>query len=161
MPFCDIPAPTEYIFRTQKLKSPIQRTFVWFPGPRETAYGKCLCACSVRSNSVTPWTVTPPGSSIHGIHQARILEWVAISYSRRSSRPRNWTHVSCIPCIGRQILYHCTTWEALCFDGKALPVSLYVYDTISRLSKKPTTWLYHVLADQWSIFIHLEMCCCC
>ena len=40
-----------------------------------------------------------PGSSIHGIFQARILEWVAISFSRRSFRPRDWTQVSCI--VGR------------------------------------------------------------
>ena len=37
-----------------------------------------------------------PGSSIHGILQERILEWVAISFSRGSSRPRDWTQVSCI-----------------------------------------------------------------
>ena len=37
-----------------------------------------------------------PGSSVHGILQARILEWVAISFSRGSSPPRNWTRVSCI-----------------------------------------------------------------
>ena len=37
-----------------------------------------------------------PGSSVHGILQVRILEWVAISLSRGSSRPRNWTWVSCI-----------------------------------------------------------------
>ena len=37
-----------------------------------------------------------PGSSIHGIFQARILEWVAISFSRGSSGPRNWTRISCI-----------------------------------------------------------------
>ena len=37
-----------------------------------------------------------PGSSIHGIFQARILEWVAISFSGRSSRPRDWTRVDCI-----------------------------------------------------------------
>ena len=37
-----------------------------------------------------------PGSSIHGILQARILEWVAISFSRGSSQPRDWTQVSCI-----------------------------------------------------------------
>ena len=37
-----------------------------------------------------------PGSSIHGIFQAKVLEWVAISFSRRSSQPRNWTWVSCI-----------------------------------------------------------------
>ena len=36
------------------------------------------------------------GSSVHGIFQARVLEWVAISFSRGSSRPRDWTRVSCI-----------------------------------------------------------------
>ena len=36
---------------------------------------------SVVSDSVTPWTCSPPGSSVHGILQARILEWVAISFS--------------------------------------------------------------------------------
>ena len=54
-----------------------------------------------------------PGSSIHGISQARILEWVAISSCRVSSWPRDWTWVSSVSCIGRQILYHCATWEAL------------------------------------------------
>ena len=39
---------------------------------------------------------SPPGSSVHGILQARILEWVAISFSRESSQPRDWTWVSCI-----------------------------------------------------------------
>ena len=42
---------------------------------------------------------TPPGSSVHGILQARILEWVAISFSRGSSQPRDWTRVSCVSCI--------------------------------------------------------------
>ena len=37
-----------------------------------------------------------PGSSVHGISQARIMEWVAISFSRGSSRPRDRTQVSCI-----------------------------------------------------------------
>ena len=45
---------------------------------------------------------SPPGSSVHGIFQARILEWVAISFSRGSSRPRDGT---CVSCIGRWILY--------------------------------------------------------
>ena len=54
------------------------------------------------------WTVcdstdySPPGSSVHGILQARILEWAAISSSKGSSRPRDQTHVSC---IYRKILY--------------------------------------------------------
>ena len=40
-----------------------------------------------------------PGSSVHGILQARLLGWVAISYFRGSSRPRDLTHVSCVSCI--------------------------------------------------------------
>ena len=39
---------------------------------------------------------SPPGSSVHGTYQARILEWVVISFSRRSSWPRDQTRVSCI-----------------------------------------------------------------
>ena len=39
---------------------------------------------------------SPPGSSVHGILQARILEWVAIPFSRGSSRPRDQTQISCI-----------------------------------------------------------------
>ena len=51
-----------------------------------------------------------PGSSVHGIFQARILEWVAISYSRESSQPRDRTHRSC---IGRRTFFLTTwaTWE--------------------------------------------------
>ena len=43
----------------------------------------------------TPWTGSPPGSSVHEIFQARILEWAATSFSRGSSQPRDWTQVSC------------------------------------------------------------------
>ena len=46
------------------------------------------------SNSLQPMDGSPPGSSAHGIPQARILEWVAISFSRESSQPRDWTQVS-------------------------------------------------------------------
>ena len=53
-----------------------------------------------------------PGSSVHGISQARILKWVAISSSRGSPQPRNWTCVSCVSCLSRQILYHWASWEA-------------------------------------------------
>ena len=46
-----------------------------------------------------PMDCNVPGSSFQGIFQARILEWVAISFSKRSSQPRDWTRVSCI--VGR------------------------------------------------------------
>ena len=47
-----------------------------------------------------PMDCSPPGSLVHGIFQAWILEWVAISFSRGSSRPRDQTWVSCI--VGRR-----------------------------------------------------------
>ena len=56
-----------------------------------------------------PMDCSPQGSSVHVILQARILEWVAIPFSRGSSRPRDQTQVSY---IGRWILYHWATWEA-------------------------------------------------
>ena len=46
-----------------------------------------------------PLDCSLPGSSVHGILQARILEWVAISFSRGSSGPRDGTWISCI--VGR------------------------------------------------------------
>ena len=74
---------------------------------------------SVVSDSATLWT-SSPGSSVHGSLQARILEWVAIPYSRGSSQPRDRAHVSCISCIGRCVLYHCTTWGAAGSQGHLL-----------------------------------------
>ena len=59
-----------------------------------------------------PMDCSPPGSSVHGILQARVLEWIAISFSKGSSCPRDRTCASCVSCTGRQILYHCATWEA-------------------------------------------------
>ena len=46
------------------------------------------------------------GSSVHGILQTRILEWIAMPSSRGSSGPRDRTHNSHVSCIGRQVLYH-------------------------------------------------------
>ena len=51
---------------------------------------------SVMSDSLRPMDCSPPGSSVHGILQARILEWIAISFYRGSSRARDQTQVSSI-----------------------------------------------------------------
>ena len=64
---------------------------------------------------------SPLGSSIHGISQARILEWVAVSFSRGSSRSREWTHFSC---VGRWILYHWATRRQLLFSRSVVSNSL-------------------------------------
>ena len=71
-------------------------------------YTLCVCVhtCSVSQSRPTlcnPMDCSLPGSSVQGILQARILEWVAVPFSRGSSQPRDWAHVSC---IGKQILYH-------------------------------------------------------
>jgi len=55
---------------------------------------------------------SPPGSFFHGISQTRILEWVAISFSRGTSQPRDQIHISCVSYTGRRILHHSPTWEA-------------------------------------------------
>ena len=65
--------------------------------PAETQ-GKYLVAKSCPA-LCDPMDCSLPGSSVHGISQARILEWVAITYSRRSSWPRDHTCVSCVSCI--------------------------------------------------------------
>ena len=73
-----------------------------------------ISACWVVSNFLWPHGLySLPDSSVHGIFQARILEWVTVFYSRGSPWPRDLTHVSCISCIGRWIPYHYATWEAL------------------------------------------------
>ena len=56
-----------------------------------------------------PMDGSPPGSSVLGISQARILEWVAISFSRGSSRPRDQTYISCGSCIAGRFF----TWWAI------------------------------------------------
>ena len=57
--------------------------------------------CSVTQSC--PWSL--PGSSVHGISQARVLEWVAIYFFRGSSSFRAQTHISCVSCISWQIFF--------------------------------------------------------
>ena len=70
-----------------------------------------------------PMDCSPFGSSVHGIFPARIQEWVAISSSRRSSQPRDWTRVSGVSCIGAWILCHWATCEAWCSSPLTLVLS--------------------------------------
>ena len=65
----------------------------------------CVCVCVlVAQLCLTLCNCRPPGCSVHGILQARILEWIAIPFSRRSSQPRDQTQLFLLHC--RQILYH-------------------------------------------------------
>ena len=88
-----------------EIPSTAPNVLVWYPGP--------VLLCSVAESCPTlcnPMDCRLSGSSVHGIFHASILEWVAIPFSRGSSRLRDRT---CISCIGRQILYHCATWFSL------------------------------------------------
>ena len=82
----------------------------------------CLTLCHARNCSL-------PGSSVHGILQARILEWVVISFSKESSQPRDQTGISC---IGRWILYCWATREGS-------PVNSYMYTYVPSLLGLPRT----------------------
>ena len=82
-----------FLFLFQFLKDFICRTLRSIDLRFRNTLLSCVCVCvncSVVSNSATSWT-SPPGSSVHGI-----LEWVAVSFSRATSQPRDQTPVSCI-----------------------------------------------------------------
>ena len=76
-----------------------------------------------------------PGSSVHGIFLAWLLEWVAISLFRESSQTRHQTNASC---IDRRILYHWATWEAHFYNYSAQK---------SKKTKKKKTW-----SSSWVMF---------
>ena len=88
-----------------------------------------------------PMDCSLPGFSICGIFQSRILEWVAISFSRRSSRPRDWTQVSHI--VGRPFTLWATREANTC---------IYIY-------------IYHIFFIHWwplRLLLYLDDCksCC-
>ena len=82
----------------------------WTDNAKEQGFQICCCwvtkSCLILCN---PMYCSLRSSSVHGIIPAKILEWVAISFSRGSSQPRDRTHISF---IGRQVLLHWAIWEA-------------------------------------------------
>ena len=98
---------------------------------------------------------SPPCSSVPWIFQARILEWVAISFSRGSSQPRDQTQVYC---IDRRILYHWATREAplpkgtFCFT---LVMGLFCMSSAfprSRLLPELRDWISLILVPHWPLW---------
>ena len=107
------------ILRSLRLthRGPSRRVAVKLAGPQSWLGQVCAMnpteSCHMSAKSLqscltlcTPMDCSPPDSSVHGILQARILEWVALPSSRGSSRPRDWISISYVSCIGRQVLYH-------------------------------------------------------
>ena len=84
---------------------------------------------------------SPPRSSVHGILQARIPEWVAISFSRECSRPRDWTQVSLI--AGRRFNFW-ATWEAQMKGSQTQKATKYsFYDVLEKGKQQVQS------TDQW------------
>ena len=105
-----------------------------------------------------------PGSSFHGISQARILEWVAIFFSRGYSWPRNWTYISCIegrfftaeptgkPSLGSTALK--MPW-VLAFGVKMKGRRKFLPENTERVTLNLKLWLLHILSfgslsNQWT-----------
>ena len=96
----------------------------------------CVCVHACMNSHVilfaTPWTWANQ-TPVHGISQARILELVAISFSRGSSWFRDWICISGVSCMGRWILYCWTAWEALCLPDFYLILIIHVIPEPSTL----------------------------
>ena len=98
-------------------------TYPWIPLQFQRKGLSSFCYCFLptascvhaqsRQTFCDPMDCSLASSSVHGMDQARILEWIGISFSRGSSWPRDWTHVPVSPALAGWILYHSTTWEAI------------------------------------------------
>ena len=107
----------------------------------------CLTLCD-------PMDYSLPGSSIHGIFQARVLEWVAISFSRGSSPPKDWTQVSHI--AGRR--FYCLSHQGSSLSRMAPPNSLRLCRSITA-STNPLKWNWTMASRFMSKSEELEFGC--
>ena len=110
----------------------------------------CLCAqlCPILFDSMD---YSPPGSSVHRILQARILQWVVISFSRESSWPKDWNHVSCL-LRWQQILYHWATWKPI-YMFTHVYIGTY---TIYIYSDWVSYWINYWLYDMENLWISCD-----
>ena len=101
------------------------------------SYFSCVRLCN-------PMDCSPPGSSDHGILQARTLEWVAISFSRRSSQPGLNTHLLS-PALADRSCTPSATWEAIliCIEGRM---------TVSTLGLDEIIYLAQCLEHRAAVF---------
>ena len=98
----------------------------------------CVCVCA-RAKSLqlcqtlyNPMDCSPPRSSLSmEIFQTRILECVAMASSRRSSQPRDWTHVSYVSCTGRKVLYLYPLFKIVVSIGQSWEAGLPLCNSIT------------------------------
>ena len=107
-------------------------------------HAKLLQSCLTLCN---PMDCSPPGTSVHEILQARILEWVAISFSRGSSRPRDRTNLGLPHC--RQMHYYLSHQGSPCYMGGTLKYQYPVAATIFFCSCRKYLLQILVCMIQW------------
>ena len=124
-----------------------------------------ICLWSVTQSCPTLWSpmdCSPSGSSVHGIFQVRILEWVSIAFSWGSSWRRDQTHVSC---VDRQILYHeCQLGIPILFDTTVINMCHYICQKpveciVPRFNPKVNDGFSGTMICQW-MFINFNNYCC-
>ena len=101
-----------------------------------------------------PMDCSLPGSSVHGILQARILEWVAIPFSRGSSQSRDQTQVSCIAGRASPIKQECwkdgagTPWSPVNHDGRCCFLFFcHLLSSSPQETRVSQTLVIHVMFD--------------
>ena len=155
-----------YPLNTSPFPQPLAPTIILSVSMNLTTLGtshRCICAKSLQSCPIlcNPKDYSPPGSSVHGTLQAIILEWVAISFSRGSSRPRDQTCVSCGSCIaGRFFTYELLRKPSHRWNRVFLFCDWLISHNI--MSSRAT----HVIASGWipfhfvyrPHFVHLFIC---
>ena len=100
----------------------------------------CTQSCPAFYN---PMDYSPPGSSVHGTFQARILEWVAMPSSKGSTWLRYGTHISCIP--SPTLLYH------LIHQGRSVCVCVCVCVCIIDMNR--CNILIYIYTDRWASLV--------
>ena len=124
----------------------------------------CLYLCAkllqLCSTFCDPLDYSSPVSSVHGILQARILEWVAVPSTKGSFQPKDWTHISYISCIGRLVLYQLLPpWEV---QWKSCTYVKHIYSFNINESKEwdgrgfvDRYFNSSILGDVWYFFISI------
>ena len=118
----------------------------------EVPYSRSLCYNLVGPTLCHPMDCSPPGSSVHGILQVIILEWVAIPFSRGSSQPRDWIWVSCIIyCVLHAERFLCSLFLYLNFFFvtvlvKFILLNLFIFTVFSLWPPSHRPWLMEAVS---------------
>ena len=115
----------------------------------------CACVCVLTYVQLCDlMNFNPPGSSVHGISQARILEWVAISSSRVSSPPRDQTHISCVflhwQADSLPLSHLGSPWYHLNVESKIWHKWIYLWNRITYIENKLVVAKGRGLGERWS-----------